>query len=297
MQGTNISTPKNQLRISTVITVYFDNGAGFELFLRAFKSLEIQTHPPFEVIITDDSKKVNLQSEILEVLASSKLNAKYVRNSHKQGVAGNSNNGLKNLTGEIFHVLHLDDKLLHEQSYRTVVDFFEKSGHPWVFFAGFLGEVKCLPTTNDFIALGQNTFGGPSGLFIRSYLEGFYDEDLRMYVDTDLISRLLQDYPRGCFSDAAVISYGAGPWQIQRNTTIEQLIRELELIVTKDYVTTSLIRRSKWGIKGANHKRIISRALLNQGRISKVQYRFRVDLANLEEKFSAMKHHVMRIFK
>jgi glycosyltransferase involved in cell wall biosynthesis len=277
--------------------VYFDNGAGFELFLRAFKSLEMQTNPPLEVIITDDSKKVNLQSEILEVLANSKLNTKYVRNSHKQGVAGNSNNGLMNLAGEIFHVLHLDDKLLEEQSYRTVVDFFEKSGHPWVFFAGFLGGDKFIPTENEFIALGQNTFGGPSGLFIRSHVEGFYDEDLRMYVDTDLISRLLQDYPKGCFSDAAVISYGAGPWQIQRNTTIQQLIRELELIVTKDYVTAPLIRRSKWGIKGANHKRIIGRALLNQGRISKVEYQFRVYLANLEEKLAAMKHHVMRMFK
>jgi hypothetical protein len=212
-------------------------------------------------------------------------------------VAGNSNNGLKDLTGEIFHVLHLDDHLLDEHSYRDVADYFEKSGKSWVFFAGFLGEDKFIPTENEFIALGQNSFGGPSGLFIRSYVEGFYDEDLRMYVDTDLISRLLQDYPKGCFSDAAVISYGAGPWQIQRNTTIEQLIRELELIVTKDYVTAPLIRRSKWGIKGANHKRIIGRALLNQGRISKVEYRFRIYLATLEEKLAAMKHHVMRILK
>jgi glycosyltransferase involved in cell wall biosynthesis len=279
------------------MTVYFDNGAGFELFLRAFKSLEIQTHPPFEVIVTDDSKEVNFQTEILEILSNSKLNAKYVRNSHKQGVAGNSNNGLKNLTGEIFHVLHLDDQLLDEDSYRNVADYFEKSGKSWVFFAGFLGEDKFIPKENDFIALGQNTFGGPSGLFIRSHVEALYDEELRMYVDTDLISRLFLDYPNGNFSDVAVVSYGAGPWQIQRNTTIEQLIRELELIVTKDYVTSLLIRRSKFRLKGANPKRMVGRALLNQGRISRGEYLSRLYLANLEEKFFAIKHHVMRIFK
>lgn len=298
MRGPDILSLESHLQISTVITVYFDNGAGIELFRRAFASLEDQICAPFEVVISDDSKHVNLESEILNILAGSKLKARYLKNARKQGVAGNSNNGLIQLTGDIFHVLHLDDQLVDEKSYKTVIEYFgENNDAPWVFFAGFLGNSKYIPKSNNFIALGQNTFGGPSGLFVKSHVESLYDEELRMYVDTDLIARLQLDYPTGGFSDLGIVKYGAGPWQIQRNTTIEQLILELEHIVNKSYVTPTLIRASGLGIKGASHKRFISQALYNQGKISSRQYRIRLNLANFEEKLSAIKHHFKRIFK
>jgi hypothetical protein len=194
--------------------------------------------------------------------------------------------------------LHLDDRLVDKTSYKRVIDYFgENNDVPWVFFAGFLGESKGTPKSNDFIALGQNTFGGPSGLFVKSNIESLYDEELRMYVDTDLIARLQHDYPMGRFSDIGIIRYGVGPWQIQRNTSIEQRILEMEHIVNKSYVTRKLIRASGLGIKGASHKRIISHALHNQGKISSLQHRLRLNLANLEERLFAIKHHVMRMFR
>ena len=231
-------------------------------------------------------------------MALSKLNTRYLKNSRKQGVAGNSNNGLMQLAGDLFHVLHLDDQLIDETSYERVTKYFgQNSEVSWAFFAGFLGESKYIPKSNDFIALGQNTFGGPSGLFVKSNIESLYDEDLRMYVDTDLIARLQLDYPIGRFSDIEIIRYGVGPWQIQRNTTIEQRILEMEHIVNKSYVTPKLIRESGLGVKGASHKRIISHALYNQGKISSLQHRLRLYLANLEESLFAIKHHVMRLFR
>ncbi len=231
-------------------------------------------------------------------MAGSKLNARYLKNARKQGVAGNSNNGLIQLTGDIFHILHLDDQLVDEKSYKRVIEYFGKNDDaPWVFFAGFLGNSKYIPKSNNFIALGQNTFGGPSGLFVKSHVESLYDEDLRMYVDTDLIARLQIDYPIGEFSDVGIIKYGEGPWQIQRNTTVEQLILELEHIVNKSYVTPTLIRASGLGIKGAESKRIIGQALYNQGKISSLQYRLRLFLGNFEEKLFAIKYYVLRIFK
>jgi len=231
-------------------------------------------------------------------LAGSKLNAKYLKNARKQGVAGNSNNGLLQLTGDIFHVLHLDDQLVDETSYKRVIEYFgDNDDPPWVFFAGFLGGRKYIPKSNKFVALGQNTFGGPSGLFVKSNIECLYDEELRMYVDTDLIARLQLDYPKGRFSDLGIIRYGEGPWQIQRNTTIEQLILELEHIVNKSYVTPTLVRASGLGLKGASRKRNISQALYNQSRISSVQYRLRLYFADFEQKLFAIKYYVMRIFK
>jgi len=143
------------------------------------------------------------------------------------------------------------------------------------------------------MGFGQNTFGGPSGLFVRADSKLLYDEELRMYIDTDLVSRLMHERPTGEFLATPIVEYGVGPWQIQRNTTTSQLINELEVLVNKSYVTTELIRRSRWALKGPGNRRNLSTALYNQNRISISDHCVRVFFANLEEKISALRFYVL----
>jgi glycosyltransferase involved in cell wall biosynthesis len=247
------------------------------------------------VIISDDSKKINYEVEILSLLNKSSLKAIYVRNSRTQGVGGNSNNALLKTSGEIVHVIHLDDQLYDERTYELVEETFASDlTSDWIFFAGSINSQIYVPTNNAFAELGQNSFGGPSGLFVRSKAKLLYDENLRMYIDTDLVSRLKHEHPSGKFSEIPVVKYGVGPWQIQRNTTNQQLLAELEILVNKTYVTDELIRRSRWALKGSNNQRNLSRALYNQGIISGFDHSLRIFKATIEEKILIIRFHLLR---
>jgi glycosyltransferase involved in cell wall biosynthesis len=278
--------------------VYFDNGAPLELLKTVLSSLERQTYPPTEVVITDDSRITNYEMEIVAYVSGLSLQTRYFRNSRSQGVGGNSNNGIVKTSGDIVHVIHLDDCLHDENSYFHVKQFFSRNlNTQWAFFAGFLGDQIYIPKLNEFICFGQNTFGGPSGLFVRADSKLLYDEALRMYVDTDLVSRLLQERPTGVFLDIPIVNYGVGPWQIQRNTTTSQLIKEMEVLVNKSFVTEKLIQRSRWSIQESSTRRNLSKALYRKGRISLLDHLTRVSFAYIQEKILAIRFYVMGMKK
>ena len=260
------------LKISTVIPTYFDNGALIDELKRALTSLEAQTFKPEEVILTDDSKVVDYEDEIRKVVALFTLNVKYIKNSSKSSIGGNSNNGLSIATGDILHVLHQDDYLISSQAYEEVTTLFNELKLDYLFSGWSIGEQKFTPKCQSFIPFGVNTIGQPSVLFLLKNNLIKFDPQLKMFVDTDLYSRLHFSELKGAVLDATLIEIGVGPLQASKSMNNLDLQEELRIIARKDYINPKLITIFMISPGNKKFKKNFLSALLRNNEIHKWQF-------------------------
>ena len=163
-----------------------------EAFLRkSLDMLQEQTFTDFEVIISDNSE----DDALSDVIQDYDLDISYIKNPIK-GMAQNTNEAMKNCTGEIIKILYLDDYLYNSDSLKSIVDNFE--GH-WLVTGcihendGFIANPH-FPTYNPVIYAGQNTIGSPSVLAVRNDTKLLFDEELTWLLDVDLYKRYYDKY-------------------------------------------------------------------------------------------------------
>jgi glycosyltransferase involved in cell wall biosynthesis len=203
--------------ISSIIPVYQDSGLPFEILKEAVNSLLIQTHPPVEIILSDDSSGMLVENWVEEFNLSNSRSLIYVRNLGPSGVSSNSNFAAKLATGTYVHFLHSDDHLIGKEVYSKVIKTLESTSHQWLLLGGQMRGIVTIPNLENLNLFGVNSVGGPSGLVIkRSIFEGF-DENISLLMDIEFFLRTAKNYGSPLVLRETCIEYGSGDWQLTKS--------------------------------------------------------------------------------
>jgi glycosyltransferase involved in cell wall biosynthesis len=214
--------------LSICIPVYEAQGRGTEFLYQNFKQLGLQTLKDFDVIISDDSMDDTIKNYVNSIKG---FNIKYIKNEGAKNIAANTNNAIKNATGEIIHLMCQDDYFYNKESLQKIVDNFDRK-IGWMVSTymhtkdrfGFFR--KQIPTWNDQIYF-NNTIGTPSCLsFLNDNSLVLADENLKCFVDCEQYYRLYKKWglPK-VLKDIIFIQY---LWEGQATSTITQDIINTE---------------------------------------------------------------------
>ena len=184
------------MRMSVAIPCYEIDGKGYELIEKNLSILSIQTFKDFEVIISDQS----LDNKIKDVCSnwSNRLDIKYFKDSNRGSCPANTNNALRNCSGDIIKILFQDDYLSSLNSLQIISDSFDEDT---IWLASAYVHTKDntnffnyhLPTMNDKIYV-VNTIGTPSCITIRNKDKIYLDEDLHVFCDCEYYKRIYDKF-------------------------------------------------------------------------------------------------------
>src|SRR3989338_9998299 len=227
----------NKTTISVCIPTYEMHGKGSILLKRNFNMLLGQTFKNFEVIVTDNSP-----DDIIKNLCKDPnykaLNVKYIRNP-KRGISPNTNEAIKQSTGELIKILYMDDYLTNKNSLQDIVDSFK--GYWLVTGCGHdtgNGKIRDmhLPTWNKKLYLGKNTIGSPSVLTIKNENPPLFDENLTWTLDCDYYQRLYDQHGEPTILNKINVIIGKGKHQTTNH--LNYLIKKNEYkYMRKKYAT------------------------------------------------------------
>ncbi len=220
-------------RISVVIPVYLRTFDDLTYLKRALTSLAIQEYAPYQVIISIDlcfnyDAMGKLLAEFSKVL---KLES--FENLTPKGISSNSNNGLRQVRGDLIHVLHQDDALASPSVYHEIAEsFLSKGSRLFLLTARRLDRVY-RPAFDLTALVGNNRFGGPSGLIFVASEDLSFDPNLTMLCDIDLLYRLSQKFGSPEIVPSISISYGVSENQAQNRIGIQEFEREVRFLLSK----------------------------------------------------------------
>jgi glycosyltransferase involved in cell wall biosynthesis len=258
--------------ISSIIPVYQDSGLPFEILKEAVNSLLTQTHPPVEIILSDDSSGMLVEKWVEEFNLTNSRSLIYVRNLGPSGVSSNSNFAAKLATGTFVHFLHSDDHLIGKEVYSKVIKTLESTSHQWLLLGGQMRGIVTIPNLENLNLFGVNSVGGPSGLVIkRSIFEGF-DENISLLMDIEFFLRTAKNYGPPLILKDICIEYGSGDWQLTKTINeakycaeIDHLWKEKQLGF-RDFFKL-FASKDSWDIKRGAYSYVCSNSKL--GRVKK----------------------------
>jgi glycosyltransferase involved in cell wall biosynthesis len=223
-------------RLSILMPSYEMKNKGAEMLSFSLDILRQQTFKDFEIVISDDSKDETIKNYLHSI---QDLNIKYIKNQGKHGIAGNTNNAIRNALGQILHIMCQDDYFYDENSLQKIVDTFDV-GKGWM--ASMYMHTKDrkglfnqqFPTWNDQIYL-INTIGTPSCLSFINDNPIFFDENLTWFVDCEYYYRLYKRYgvPK-ILSEIIFVQY---LWEGQTTNTLinQEVVNREELYIKEKY--------------------------------------------------------------
>ncbi len=253
--------------ISSIIPVYQDSGLPFEILKETVNSLLIQTHPPVEIILSDDSSGMLVEKWVEEFNLTNSRSLIYVRNLGPSGVSSNSNFATKLATGTFLHFLHSDDHLIGKEVYSRVIKALESTSHQWLLLGGQMNGIVTIPNLENLNLFGVNTVGGPSGLVIkRSIFEGF-DENISLLMDIEFFLRTAMSYGPPLVLKDICIEYGSGDWQLTKSINEEKYRAEINHLWKNEKLGFSdffklLALTDSWNIKRFAYSYIRSNSAL-----------------------------------
>ena len=116
-------------KISVCIPSYEANGRGVEFIDKNIQSILSQTYKNIEIIVSDHSKDDSIENYIKELKLD---NIIYLRNTEYIGwPAHNTNNAIKNSTGDYIKLMNLDDFMVSNDCIKLMVDLLDE-GNQWV---------------------------------------------------------------------------------------------------------------------------------------------------------------------
>ena len=219
--------------IGVIIPVFIRELEGERQLYRALGSIIQQSFTPMEVILTVDNPEPNNYLFTKLVREFSDLNIKIVKNYGPRGVSSNSNNGIKLMQSKYTHILHQDDWLIDSNVYIEIAEYSTASTECFFLLPGKILDSVFFPKFDLTALLGNNRFGGPSGMIYPSDSSILYDERLSMLCDVDFIIQLRKKFGEPKVFDRALLEYGVSAGQVQRNITKEQFSQELQTIFAK----------------------------------------------------------------
>ena len=236
----------NEPLVSIILSSYNQPG----LLERAFNSLNNQTYENIEIIIVDDFSTDERNKKLIEIYASKyPKRVKAFFQSKNVGIAANKNSGFKLATGE--YITYLDgDDTYYENKIASEVDVFLKRHDIDIVYSNF--DIK--NADGNVLSIWADNFKPAQGyifedvllkkfpdahthryeLFKKSVLHdvGFYDEQLEMYEDFDLMLRYSAKY-KVAYNNCIASSYYKNPQSIISQTQGEKLIEAQERIYFK----------------------------------------------------------------
>lgn len=219
--------------LGTVIPVYIKNSSDWSQLRRALNSLRIQTQIPDTVLITDDSDSRNYSTLMELVSEFSELPISVVRNLTNRGISENSNNGLNLIEAEFIHVLHQDDWLGSKNTYERAKEILSKNPGKFILLGSSGSDGASTPKFEITALVGNNQFGGPSGVIFPSNLEVLFDPKLKMLCDVDFVYRLVLISGAPIILQGNQIQYGISDDQAQRRISRTSISEEIKLILPK----------------------------------------------------------------
>jgi glycosyltransferase involved in cell wall biosynthesis len=211
-------------------------GKGVEMLSFSINKLKQQSFKDFEIVISDDSTDEAIKDYSYSI---QDLNIKYTKNQGSKGIAGNTNNAIRNATGEILHIMCQDDYFYDDNSLQRIVNTFEISMGWMASMYTHTKDRKKLfkiqfPVWNDQIYL-YNTIGTPSCLSFINDSPIFFDENLTWYVDCEYYYKLYKRY--GVPKILGNLTFVQYLWEGQTTNTLinQEVVAKEELYIREKY--------------------------------------------------------------
>ena len=181
--------------ISIAMPTYESFGLGAKFLKFQFEKFLTQTYKDFEIVISDQSRDEEIKKLCMQY--EDRLNISYHKNNTNRGsISHNTNNAIRNCSGELIKILFLDDFLWDETSLQKTVECFDDDTS-WLATAyehtndGINFHTPEIPSYSSDILLGINTIGNPSVITMRNTEDNIYlDEKLTWVVDLDFYEKM-----------------------------------------------------------------------------------------------------------
>lgn len=203
---------------------------GQNLLIRCLESLWNQSFQDFEIVITDNSD----DSELYDICKYYKGGIKYYLNPEK-GMAVNTNEAIKQSTGELIKILYMDDYMAHKDSLWKIVSHFEGQ---WL-VTGCMHDDGLeifkphTPAYSADIHTGNNTIGSPSVLTIKNDDPLLFDESLQWLLDCDYYRRMYDKYGEPTILKDKNVILGLHPGQMTHTMGDERKLSEYQYMLQK----------------------------------------------------------------
>ena len=109
-------------KVSILIPTYINNKNEIKLLEYNLNQIRLQKEKDYEVIVSDDSETNYVEKYIKKI---KDIDIKYIKNTGKKGIGGNSNNAMIQAKGELIHFMYQDDYFFNEQSLQKIVENFD----------------------------------------------------------------------------------------------------------------------------------------------------------------------------
>lgn len=219
--------------ISVIIPTYNRHHIIFD----AINSVVNQSYKNWELIVVDDCSTDNTQS-----LLETRTDLKYIRLLKNKGNAGARNEGVRNANGKFIVFLDSDDQM-ETNCLELFAKLLKDKPETKFAFGGYYIQNTETGTRTKKIwkpdpsksFLRELKIGTGCGLMVQTKCFesiGFFDERLRVAVDTDWLIRLEQEYNYEVINEC-LITVVKHPGERVRNDK-SQLLRSYEIILEKN---------------------------------------------------------------
>lgn len=186
-------------KISVCIPTYEANGRGVQFLSKNVESILSQTYDNIEIVISDHSKNDDIEN-FIKSLSNPKI--KYLRYSENIGwPSHNTNNAIKNSSGDYIKLMNLDDFIEGEDSIQLMVNLLEQ-GSKWVISGckhldydtneWYNPIIPRIEEDGKHLLKGVNYVGCPSvGLIPKNE---YFDTEVIYMIDCELWYRMFINY-------------------------------------------------------------------------------------------------------
>lgn len=182
-------------KLSIILPTYEVDGKGVEMLNQHFKQFKIQTFTDFDIVIADSTK----ETQVAKYLESKKdFDIKYVKVENPKNLYSHINEGIKKASGDIFHIICMEDYFYNKHSLQRIADNFKPirgwQASTYMHTKDRLGLFRRhVPAWNANI-LNNNTLGCISCLTMLKDNEFLFDDSVELFADTDFYYRLYKKY-------------------------------------------------------------------------------------------------------
>lgn len=183
------------MKVSLAVPVYDMKGEGVKFLQKNINSILSQKiNFDLEIIVSDQS----LDDDIENYLKNFPVNGlKYLREPNRGNHSCNTNNVLKNCSGDFIKILYQDDYFMDESSLQRTIDALKNSDKKWLVSAcchsrdGVNVERPFQPFWNENMLYGENTYSAPSVVTIKSECRDIlFDENILYMPDVEYYYRM-----------------------------------------------------------------------------------------------------------
>jgi len=211
------------MKMSIAIPTWESRGRGVEFLDDMFRTIEIQTMQPDEIVISDHS----VTDDIEKYCKDYDLPIKYKRNPEKRGNGpANTNEAIKRCSGDIVKVMFQDDFFYDDEALEKIYIELSNSDKTWLLNGcnhtqddgnSFYWEM--FPRWNDKLLEGVNSISSPSVLAFKNNVKRRFDTTLTYFMDVEFYYGMMYDHGEPILYDDVLISNRVGDYSVTTNVS------------------------------------------------------------------------------